>query len=293
MNPRSPQKPKKTYGVIGDPVAHSLSPAMHNAAFKEMGLNAVYKHFPVKAHELPAFFKRLRAGEIDGVNVTLPHKERVQPFLDHITPLAAEIGAINLITRKGNALYGDNTDAPGYLASLVHETRFDSRHENVIVIGAGGAGRAICHILCDNGIATLTVINRSVERAHDLIENLKKYHKKTDFRVFSFNNIDPDLLSRCHLMVNASSLGMSDNNWPTLDFLAQLNKAAIVSDIVYTPRETQFLKEAKRHGLTVHYGDSMLLYQGVISFERLTGRKAPVKVMKQVLSERLLVSGEL
>lgn len=275
---------KIIYGLIGDPVEHSLSPQLHNAAFKALGIHTEYRLFHVREKELESFFDRMRQGEILGVNVTIPHKEKVFSFLDHLTPLARHVGAVNLILRqKDGSLSGDNTDGPGYLSSLIAQTHFDSHHENVVVIGVGGAGRAICHLLCDNKIKSLTLINRTASRAQNLVENLKHYHPEIKYAVHALSQIPQASLKKCHLLINASAMGLPDHHWMSLDFIEDLNPQAIVSDIVYTPPDTPLLQAARRHGNTVHDGLSMLLYQGILTFERFTGKRAPVDVMRESL----------
>lgn len=277
---------EKIFGVVGDPVAHSLSPGMHNAAFAELKLEAEYRRFPVTAEGLPDFFRRLRDGEISGVNVTVPHKQAVIPFLDELSEEARVIGAVNTVVAENGKLTGHNTDGAGYLKSLFSEFTLNMGEVYVVLIGAGGAALAVAHALAGTGVASLEIVNRDKGRAGNLVARLQVEHPNAHFPTGSFADLGR-ICEDADLVVNATSLGMEGKDWPDLSFVAELPGHAIVSDVVYVPKETGLLKAASNRGLKVHYGCGMLLHQAARAFELFTGKKAPVDVMEKTLTRTL------
>lgn len=254
-------KNPQIFAVIGDPIAHSKSPNIFNAAFEALGLNAEYKAIQVKISELEKFFNKMRNGEISGVNITIPHKQTALKFCDDVSDFAKKIGAVNTITVKNKKLFGDNTDGRGYIQSLAGIPNLKLNSSHVIVLGSGGASRAICAALNEKNIISLTVVNRAIPTAEQL--------------------------SHCDLLINTTPLGMSGQDWPDLSFLENLKKTAVVSDIVYNPKDTELLVAAKKLGHPVHYGYLMLLYQAVLAFEIFTGKSAPKEIMEQALIKTL------
>ena len=280
------KKKLKIIGIIGDPVSHSLSPLMHNAALAYYRLPYLYMPFPVKNEELPEFFASLTRRRIGGLNVTIPHKQAVIPFMDSLSREAKVIGAVNTVIIKGRKRIGRNTDGAGFIASLKHEARSTMEGKHVILLGAGGAARAIAVALGLSKIREVLLINRTEKKAHDLAFELGKKFKQTVFSACSLDNIDVAYWSLADLLINATSMGMKGIKlWPLP--LHKLSKKTIVSDIVYNPLETPLLRRARRLKLKTHPGWGMLLYQGALSFEMWTGKKAPVAVMKQVLLDAL------
>lgn len=252
-------KDPQIFAVIGDPIAHSKSPDMFNAAFKALGVNAQYKAIQVKTSELESFFKRMRDDGISGVNVTIPHKQPALKFCDEVSDFAKKVGAVNTITVENKKLVGNNTDGPGYIQSLPSTLKFKSSH--VIILGSGGASRAIYSALNDKNVANIHVINRAVPNIGQL--------------------------SQCDLLINTTPLGMSGQVWSDLTFLKDLKKTAIVSDIVYNPKDTELLIAAKKLGHPIHYGYLMLLHQAILAFEIFTGKSAPKEIMEQTLLKTL------
>ncbi len=279
--------PTKIYAVIGDPVSQSKSPHFQNAGLKSLGLDARYEAIRVTASELQTFFARLRSGEISGVNVTIPHKQAVLNLVDEITPLAKKIGAVNTVFNRDGKLIGDNTDAAGFLRTLKDDLHFDPAGKSIVMIGAGGAARAIAHILDAVKIKNLIIINRDKTKATTLADSLKTMPRQ-NITVLDWQDISEKNFKTCDLLVNASSLGMGATAWPTLDFVSWLPKAAVVSDVVYHPAETPLVQAAKKCCLIAQNGVAMLLYQGVIAFELFTGKKAPVEKMRQALVDTSL-----
>ena len=268
-------------GVIGNPVSHTLSPAMQNAAMAQLGLDYAYLAFQVKATQLGAAMQGMKALGIRGLNVTIPHKVAVLPFLDELDPLAQNIGAVNTIVNHNGKLKGYNTDAAGFLQSLT-ATGFAPQGKRVVLLGAGGAARAMCFALAQNG-AVLTILNRKsgLEQASALAQSLNRSFK---LEVAALELDEANLktaLARADVLVNATSLGMSPRVTET-PVPARLLKAGLtVFDVVYTPLETQLLREARGQGCSVISGLEMLVRQGALAFELWTGQQAPLDIMRQ------------
>ena len=262
----------RLYGVIGDPVAHSLSPAMHNAAFMETGYNGVYVAFPVT--DLPTAIAGLRALNIHGCSVTIPHKVAVMGLLDEIDPLARRIGAVNTIVNEEGRLVGFNSDSPGAMAALLEKTPV--AHRRVAVVGAGGAARALGHGIREHG-GHLTIVNRSMDKGQRLARELE-----SEFCALAdFSGVGYDIL------INTTSVGMVPETDRMVIGHACLRPGTTVMDIVYNPLETKLLRAAREAGCAVVDGAAMFVHQGAIQFERWTGRKAPVQLMKQVVLNAL------
>ncbi|MDO8518835.1 MAG: shikimate dehydrogenase [Deltaproteobacteria bacterium] len=280
------KKNLKILGLIGDPIAHSLSPVMQNAALAHLRLPYLYMPFEVKPEFLEHFMGSLTSRKIAGLNVTIPHKQAVMPFLDSLTQEARTIGAVNTIKIIGGKLKGHNTDGAGFVASLWGEAGFSPKKAVVILLGAGGAARAIAASLGQARAREVLLINRTAKKAFDLAHEMGKKFPRTTFSVGSFARPEPYFWASADLLVNASSLGMKGKKGPPLP-LSKLSSRALVSDIVYAPLETPLLKKAKKLGLKTHPGWGMLLYQGALSFEFWTGKKAPLKVMRETLLDSL------
>lgn len=272
----------KLVGIFGDPVDHTISPAMQNAAFEALGLDMAYIPFHVRkspAHDLKAAIASIRALNLRGVNVTIPHKEKVLKYLDEVDPDAKAIGAVNTIVNRNGKLVGYNTDGPGYLLSLKEDTGFTVRGKRIIILGAGGAARAILKSALDKRPASVVVANRTLKRAEDLVREFESTFT-VEMQALKLDESIAPFAKKASLVVNTTSIGMKGSG--TLDVpLNLLPKGAIVSDIVYVPLETAFLSAARARGLRVHYGLSMLVRQGALTFELWTGKKAPVEVMQR------------
>ena len=262
----------KIYGIMGNPVSHSLSPAMHNAAFQAQDLNKVYVAFEVTdvARALDGF----RALGIGGISVTIPHKQSVITHLDTIDPVAKKIGAVNTLLIGDVYIRGYNTDWIG--ANQALKPIVDLPAATVLLLGAGGAARAIGFGLQEKG-ATVILANRTVEKGQALARDLNcEFHPLADLK---------DL--KIDALVNATSVGMTPNVEETPVAKAFLKHIPAVMDIVYSPQETRLLREAKQVGCKTVDGRYMLLYQGVAQFELWTGRKAPVDIMREKLFSQL------
>ncbi len=264
----------KLYGIIGKPISHSLSPAMHNAAFRAHGLNKVYVAFEVTdvARALDGF----RALGVGGVSVTIPHKQAVIPHLDAIDPVAQKIGAVNTLLIEDTHIRGYNTDWIG--ANQALEMIVDLPGSTVLVLGAGGSARAIGFGLQEKG-ATVILANRTLARGQALARDMN----------CGFYSLEEIKDLKVDAVVNTTSVGMAPNVDATLVPESVLENVPAVMDIVYSPLETRLLREAKQAGCKTINGTYMLLFQGVAQFELWTGRKAPVDVMREILFSRLQV----
>jgi shikimate dehydrogenase len=270
-----PDAKTRLCGIIGNPVEHSLSPAMHNAAYEQLGLNFAYLAFRVT--DVEGAIRAVRALDIRGLSVTVPHKVAVIPFLDEIDPVAKSIGAVNTIVNDGGRLKGYNTDWTGFVRSL--EAHVPAAGRRVALLGAGGAARAIAFGLKAKG-ATLTILNRAEELAlaRDLAAEIG----------CPFGDLSKlDAVGAADIVVNATSVGMAPLQEKVPVDPASLRPEQVVVDIVYNPLETRFLREAAARGCRTVPGYEMLLLQGVTQFELWTGKTAPVDLMRSVLKDRL------
>lgn len=274
----------KLCGVIGNPVDHSLSPAIHNAAFQRLGLNFVYLAFRVE--DLPAAIRGIRAlGNVRGFSITIPHKIAVIPHLDQVETTAQHIGAVNTIVVENGALTGYNTDASGALRALTDAgvTLTDRR---VLMLGSGGAARAIAFAFRDTGIERLTILGIDDAERYGLAHDLRE---KTRLKVED-DRLDEETLRRTvpesQVLLHCTPLGMSPKINDTAVPAALFHPSLTVMDIVYNPLETRLLREAKAAGCKAIRGIEMFLNQAVAQFELWTNQSAPADVMRAVLESR-------
>jgi shikimate dehydrogenase len=272
-SPTWPSAASKVVGVIGDPITHSLSPLLHNAAFDALGLDWVSVGLPVVAGATEAALSGMRALQIAGLSVTMPHKEAAFAAVDETTPVARRLGVVNCVSRRNGVLVGDSTDGEGFLAALRHAQGFEPAARRCLVIGAGGAARAVTLALAEAGAAEVVVLNRTVARAESTASLAGKAG-----RVGS----DADL-ARADLIVQATPIGMTQGDGVESDELpvdpGALHEGQVVADLVYSPLETPFLLAAKARGATVVGGLGMLVHVAALALERWTGRAVPVDAM--------------
>jgi len=271
-------------GVIGDPVEHSRSPQMHNAAFAKAGLDYVYVPFHVRPNDLAAAIAGFKAINVVGINVTLPHKQAVISHLTSISREAELIGAVNTLTFTDEGIHGDNTDAPGVLRALEeNENMSVPVGENVVVLGAGGAARAVVVALALAGVASITIANRTVERAVALAEEMAH---KAGISMQGLGLADAQLpvaVRESMLLINTATVSM-DATHPLLISADWLQPNTIVYDIVYTPPVTPLMRAAAARGCETLGGIGMLVHQGAIAFERWTGIAPCTETMREALS---------
>ena len=272
----------KIVGIIGDPITHSRSPQIHNAAIDALGLDYVYVPFHVQPDDLGAAIEGFKAANVVGINVTIPHKQNVIPYLDEISREATLIGAVNTLIFKDGAISGENTDAPGFLQAMEEEGLDVPQGGSVVVIGAGGSARAIVVALALAGVQTICITNRTVSRAVALATDLSE---KTGVSIYGIGLDDSklsDAVGTSQLIVNTASTSM-DVSHPLLIDPEWLEPQSIVYDIVYTPPETRLLRAAAEKDCHTIGGLGMLVHQGAIAFERWTGVNPPVEIMRQAL----------
>jgi len=269
----------RLFGVLGDPVDHSLSPAMQNAAFAAERLPHLYLRFRVPPPALPAAFAEARRLGMGGLNLTVPLKEAALPLVDVVTAEAARVGAVNTIVFEPDRLVGDNTDARGFLRAL--GDRVDLARSHVVVIGAGGSARAVGTALASAGCRHVTIANRTLPRAEELARRLASEGMRVDATGLDAL-VDGDVLADARLVVNTTSTGLGDEAVPVRHGTAPGN--CLFMDLVYGPRPTAFLRAAARARRPVLEGGGMLLHQGALAFEAWTGRPAPLEPMRRALA---------
>jgi shikimate dehydrogenase len=274
-------------GLIGHPVKHSLSPIMHNAAFKEVGIDDKYCYlaFNVLESDLKQVITAVKTLNIRGLNVTIPHKLAVMEYLDLIDTTAQSIGAINTIVNTQGFLRGYNTDLLG-VTNALKEAEFDPTNKKIVILGAGGAARAASFSI-GRKAAELVIVNRSIQKAKDLCNDLLE-SMIVEARYYELSEkILREEIQNADLLVNCTSVGMWPDTNETLLNREIIPETITVFDTVYNPLETQLLKDAKKAGAKTISGLAMFVWQGAIAFELWTGAKAPIKKMKEIVSKKL------
>ena len=276
-------------GVIGYPLSHSISPPVHQAALDHLGIDARFEVWETLPSDLPAHIDRMRGPEIMGASVTIPHKETVAALMDELSPGAAAIGAVNCIVNDSGRMVGHNTDCDGFITALGRCSGFSAKGRSILLIGAGGAAKAIGHALLGEGAVSLTIANRTRARAEALAADLAGSAVAV--------SLDPSDLAGpaagADLIVNSTSVGMSSGeragDCPIEPDL--ITAGSLVNDIVYNPPETPLMRAAHERGARVLGGLPMLIFQGAAAFELWTGQDAPVEVMLKAGEHALAVHG--
>lgn len=294
MNIQSITGKTSLVGLIGWPVEHSLSPMMHNAAFRQLGLEWAYVPLPVRPEDVEQALKGLAALNFVGANVTVPHKQAVMRYMDELSDPAKITGAVNTIHIKDGKFYGYNTDTIGFLNAL-REGGCEPKGLRIAVLGAGGAARAVVYAMARSEAASVTVFNRTAERAAFLVDDLAEIFPDSHL---SFEALTSEALTtldnEVDLVINTTSVGMyphiETNPWP--EDVPIPNQAQFY-DLVYNPLETTFLRRAKEVGAHIIDGLGMLVHQGAFAFETWTGQQAPVAVMRKACLQGLnIATGE-
>ena len=267
----------RTYCIIGDPVDHSLSPAMHNAAFKALNLNCTYIAFRVAENELEAGIQSLRNTNIAGFNVTMPHKIAAMKFLDDLDDTCLKINAVNTVNNENGRFKGYNTDMYGFIQPL-KKRKISLAGKTVLLMGAGGAARAVLAALADEHVGKIFIANRNIARARDIAEHAKKLN--LDCELTTLENASK-LANKAGLIINATPMGMGRE--PSIIKPEDIGKESVVYDLVYRPMETGLIQSAREAGATVVYGYEMLVEQGAKSFEIWMKMEAPRDIMKKTL----------
>ena len=283
-------EPPAIYGIIGNPLNHTLSPLMHNAAFKALKVNAVYKPFSIEEDELKLFFEDLKEenNPIFGLNVTVPYKEKVLGYMDGMNTFAEKVGAINtIVINRQRKLFGYNTDGPGFLSHLL-ELGFDPKDKHVAIMGAGGTTRAILCVLCllQDRPMQIKLYNRSKENALNLIKDIAS---RVDTSIIDVVDDVEDLnIEITDLLVNTTTVGMKKND-PLMIDPNLLHANLLVYDVIYAPKETPLLVEAKQRGAKTANGLGMLFFQGVLAFQHWADCQIDdklKKVMRKALEDK-------
>jgi shikimate dehydrogenase len=269
--------------LLGCPVEHSLSPAMHNAAFQRLGLDAAYAALDVSADKVSAAVELIRSASVLGANVTVPHKEAVMAHLDRLDPEASWLRSVNTVFKKDGKLLGASTDGPGFLRSLGKLAR-KVKGADILMVGAGGGSRSVGGALTLAGARRILVMDLSEQRVGDLVRMLKARRKGLEVSGVSREEAERGLGS-FSIIVQATPVGLHAGDPSPID-LTQARRGSLAFDLIYH-RPTEFLRSAGRQGLATMDGLGMLLHQGALSFECWTGRKAPVAVMQEALCRAL------
>lgn len=275
-------------GIIGYPIGHSISPSFQQAALDSLNIGADYRPYEVEPSDVGAFVGSLRSDGVTGINVTVPHKEAVMPFLDEIDEWAAEAGAVNTIINRSGHLTGYNTDGYGFLRALRESGEFDPAGRDALVLGAGGSARGIVQALLRADVGSLTIANRTVARAEALAGLAAS--RGVECHALTLPSAETtDAALKADLIVNCTSLGMRhgpDENASPLQSI-EIPATGLVYDLVYNPMLTPLLTAAEQAGAKTLGGISMLVYQGAASFEIWLERPAPVAVMMEAAMDAM------
>ncbi len=275
----------KLLGVIGNPIEHSMSPAMHNAAIQALHLDYRYLAFQVLPERLQEAIQGMRALNISGLNITIPHKEKVMPYLDEIEETAAKIGAINTIKNVKGRLIGRNTDGEGAIAAI-KGVGWKLDRSNVVIIGSGGAARAISFVLAKL-VPRIIILYQIKDQAEKLVAELEKQSKATVIGAPLDEDCTGREIQEADIMINATPVGMFPNLDKSVISKKCLHSDLNVFDIVYNPLQTQLLKDAKEIGCATLSGINMLVNQGALAFEWWTGVVPDKEIMKQAAIKAL------
>jgi len=287
---QSPTVNTKLVLLLGQPLGHSISPAMHNFAFEKLGMNYCYMPVEVTPENLATVFAGLTKMNVTGFNITIPHKIRIMDYLDELDPLARVIGAVNTICLKDGKTRGYNTDGEGFVRSLEEKADIRVKEKRFFILGCGGAVRAIAMTLASRGAAAVHISNRTFSKAEALAAEInekisccaKAVEQKTE-------TIQP-YLKQCDILINGTRLGMHpDEDCSPID-TSLLSADLIVADIVYNPLITKLLKEAEQLGCTIVDGLGMLVYQGAAAFQLWTGVEPPVDEMSELSYKLMTIS---
>lgn len=274
-------------GFFASPARHSISPKMHNVAFKETGIDARYLAFDIKPEDLKVSIQAIRSLGLIGANISMPHKQNVLALLDELSPEAQLIGAVNTIVNNQGKLIGHNTDGLGFMRSL-EELELNTCEKEITILGAGGAATAIICQAALDGVQTINIISRKSANFSKMVEKIKEIEKKTACRLNLIEANDQSAITaacqRSCLLINATNVGMGElaGQIPLIK-LSDLHADLAVSDIIYHPAATQLLIEARKIGAKTMNGLGMLIHQGAVAFELWTNEPMPIELVKKAL----------
>ena len=271
------------FGVIGYPIAHSMSPDMHNDSFEHLGIQATYLPFAVRPEDLQDAVKGMKAIGIQGFNVTIPHKTDIMPLLDKIDSLAAEIGAVNTVKLEGGEYVGYNTDGLGFVKGIKEHLQSSLADQKVLIVGAGGAARGIYYSLLQEGARHVDIANRTISKGEQLIDGKTSDTKSVVLSIAEAERI----LSEYTLIINTTSIGMHPNVNESPLSLKNMRPQVLVSDIIYNPLQTKLLKEAENKGAFIQNGIPMFVHQGALAFQLWTGKQPDIERMRKIVLTKL------
>ncbi|MEA5594707.1 shikimate dehydrogenase [Rivularia sp. UHCC 0363] len=278
----------KLLGVIGHPVEHSLSPLMHNAALTKLGLNYIYLPFPIEPQNLAKALDGFAAIGVVGFNATIPHKRAIIPLLSQIDPIAQAVGAVNTVFRENDRWIGTNTDVEGFIAPLQLLER-DWSQVVAVVLGNGGAARAVVAGCTQLGCASVHVVGRNLPKLQEFRDNWQDSPLKVNLQVHQWDSL-PKIIQQANLLINTTPIGMHphiENSPLDAQLFAHLPKDTIIYDLIYTPSPTKFLQYAQAQGVTAIDGLEMLVQQGAAALKIWLQQDVPVDVMRQTLQQHL------
>ncbi|MEH1975535.1 MAG: shikimate dehydrogenase [Nostoc sp.] len=280
----------KLLGVIGHPVEHSLSPVMHNAAIAQLELDYIYLPFPIEPQNLEVAIAGFAAVGVVGFSVTIPHKQAIIPLLSEITPLAQTIGAVNTVSRQNHKWVGTNTDVEGFIAPLQTTYKQDWSQKVAVILGNGGAARAVVAGCTQLGFAQIHVVGRNMQRLQEFRNSWSNSSLADKFQVHQWEEL-PKLIPQANLLVNTTPIGMYpkvDESPLSVEEIVNLPMGAIAYDLIYIPKPTQFLQQAEKQGVIVIDGLEMLVQQGVAALKIwLQQEIVPVEVIRRALQNHL------
>jgi len=277
----------KIIGVIGENIENSLSPLLHNQIILKHSLNFRYLPFQVAETDLGEAIQSIRALNIRGVNITFPYKEKAIEFLDEVEESARRIGAVNTIVNNKGNLTGYNTDVIGFKKTFQEVGKFTIKKKKAVILGAGGAARAVIYSLLEEGIEEISIFNRTLEKTEKIKQGFSPFFPESNINIFSFEQNDlKDKIKKANLLVNATSVGMASqlDNTPLHDEKL-FHSDFLVYDLIYRPAKTLFLKQAEKAGAKIINGLPMLVYQGIESFYLWTGFKPEEKEILEIIRQ--------
>lgn len=271
----------RIFGLLGNPLGHSFSAFMHNRSYEKQGLNYIYINMETEEKNISEIINGIKHLKFDGFNVTIPYKIDIIKYLDEIDPLAEKIGSVNTVKIENGKFKGYNTDGEGFVISLADECNFDCRGKKVLILGSGGAARAVAMTIADKNPEKIYLTNRTYKRALDLAEEINS--KFGECCSASDSEKIGDVMASCDLIINTTSVGMHPNIDKCPINPEFLHSKLTVCDIIYNPEKTSLLREAEKLGCPTMNGIGMLVNQGAKAFEIWTGKKAPIEVMRESL----------
>jgi shikimate dehydrogenase len=277
-------------GLFGYPVSHTLSPVMHNAAFASLNLPFVYIPFPVEPARLEEGVKGIRALNLRGVNVTIPHKQNVMAFLDRLTPEAELIGAVNTIVNDNGFLTGYNTDGAGFVKALEETGQTNLKNRYALILGTGGAARAVAVSMALRGAGRIVIAGRTIEKAQEITAVINERVSGKCASVLDLHSSRlPNELAAADIIINSTPIGMyPKHEVPPFVDLSVCHPGALICDLVYNPMDTSLLKAARDKGLGTLSGIGMLIWQGALAFELWTGQQPPVELMRNTVQKHFI-----